>query len=181
MRSRIVVTLVLALLAAASAYSQTLVDLAAYGTLPDVQAAIDKGADVNASKTGRTPLIVAAASNAHPEVLAALIKAGADLDARDAEAGGSPLMWASINENPEMAATLLKSGADPNARDKDGATALIWAAVNSQNPDVIIVLLNSGADARARDNAGKTALSYARNRSILEGTDALKKLEAASR
>ena len=57
----------------------------------------------------------------------------------------------------------------------------MWAAVNSQNPEVIVVLLNAGADAKAKDKKGNTAFCYARYRSIMERTDALKQLEEASK
>ena len=181
MKKRIVVAVVLAVLLVASAHAQTLVDLVAYGTPQDVQAAIDKGADVNASKGGKTPLIVAATSNKHPEVITALLKAGADMEARDSQYGGTALMWAAVNENSEIIATLLKGGADPNARDPYDSTALMWAAVNSQNPEVIVVLLNAGVDAKAKDKKGNTAFCYARYRSIMERTDALKQLEEASK
>ena len=166
---------------AASADAQILADLVAYGTPQDVQAVIDKGADVNANSGGRTPLIVAATSNKHPEVIAILVTAGADLEAVDSTYGGTALMWAAGNENPGVIAAVLKAGANPNTRDKNDATALIWAAINSQNPEVIAVLLNAGADAKVKDKQGKTAFYYARYRSSMEDTDALKQLEEASK
>ena len=53
------------------------------GSPLDVQAAIDKGADVNAplAENGMTPLIAAASYNPNLEVIAILLKAGADVDA----------------------------------------------------------------------------------------------------
>ncbi|MGA2764667.1 MAG: ankyrin repeat domain-containing protein [Spirochaetia bacterium] len=122
MRKRIVLAVVLAVLLAASAYAQTLVDLAAYGTPQDVQAAIDKGADANARSGGRTPLIVAATSNKHPEVITALLEAGADMEARDPY-DSTALLWAAINgQNSEVIVVLLNAGADAKA--KEGSPAL---------------------------------------------------------
>ena len=152
MKKRIVVAAVLAVLMAASAYAQTkdFFELAKTGTPQQVQAAIDKGADVKAQdKSGRTALIWAATNN----------------------------------QNPEVITTLLKAGADIKAQDKDGRTGLMWAArYNKVNPEVFIMaLLNVGADAKAKDKAGKTALDYAKDNENLQGTDALKKLEEASK
>ena len=44
-----------------------------------------------------------------------------------------------------------------------------------------MVLLNAGADAKAKDKDGKTAFDYAKDNDALKGTDALKKLEEASK
>jgi hypothetical protein len=68
---RIVFISVLAVLMAASAYAQktNFFELARTGTPQDVQAAIDKGANLNAmSSYGMTPLGLAAWYNKNPEV-----------------------------------------------------------------------------------------------------------------
>ena len=54
------------------------------GTAQSVQAAISKGADVNAQhKGGQSPLMVAAKYNQNPEVIITLLKAGADVKAKN--------------------------------------------------------------------------------------------------
>jgi ankyrin repeat protein len=101
------------------------------GTAQDVQAAIDKGADVNARSDGLTPLILAAENNENPEAITALLKAGADIEARDLKYGGTVLMWAAYtNRNPEVIITLLKAGANAKAKDDNGRTALDYAKEN---------------------------------------------------
>ncbi len=183
MKKRIVVAVILGLLAAASALAQkSLVAVAMFGTPQDVQAALEKGADVSERGFhGMTPLIAAAAFNQNPEVILLLLKAGADIEARDSEYGSTALVWAAFsNQNQEATSTLLKAGADVNARTKDGGTPLTAAANGNQNPEVIMVLLNAGADAKVKDNSGKTAFDYARYKPTLKGTDALQKLEEAS-
>ena len=150
MKKRIVVAVVLAVLLATSGYAQTtnFFELVMNGTPEDVQAAIDKGADVNAPNTvGETPLIVAAGYNKNPKVITTLLKAGADINAQDS---------------------------------LYGSTALIWAAY-APNLEAITTLLQAGADAKAKSNEGKTAFDYAKDNYYLKGTDALKKLEEASR
>ena len=60
-------------------------------------------------------------------------------------------------------------------------TALMYAAMGNTNPEVIRVLLDAGADGKARDKNGKTAFDYAQDNEKLKGTDALRKLEEASK
>jgi beta-lactamase regulating signal transducer with metallopeptidase domain len=154
------------------------------GKPQDVQAALDRGADVNErDKSGMTALIWAASSDGNPAVISVLLKAGANTEARDPENGGTALLWAAWNNrNPAVIDTLLKAGADIEARNKHGWTALMWAAFSNVNPGVITTLLKAGADAKAKNSWGKTAFDYAQGRgAILEGTDAYRQLEKASR
>jgi ankyrin repeat protein len=158
-------------------------DLVKTGPPQDVQAAIDKGADLKGREEdrGRTPLMAAAAWNPNPEVITTLLKAGADIKARD-ENGATVLMAATYNTNPEaITMTLLKAGADINAQNKVGMTPLImFAARYNTKPEVITTLLNAGADAKVKDSDGKTAFDYAQLRPDLKDTDVLRQLQKAS-
>ncbi len=186
MNKRIVIGLVLAVLLAASAYAQTTdyhyFQLVENGTPQDVQAAIDKGLDVNAvDKEGHT-LLMHAVNNQNPLVITTLLKAGADINAKDTTFGGTALVWASgWNQNPEVVTVLLAAGADINARDNYGRTPLMAAAKDNRNPEVITTLLKAGADGKVKNNAGKTAFDFAQSNWKLKGTDALKQLEEASK
>jgi uncharacterized protein len=187
-KKRMVVAVVLAVLMAASAYAQTtnFLELVKTGTPHDVRAAVEKGADLNARDIayGSTPLIDAAAYNSNPEVVTILLRAGADMEARDSAYGCTALMWAAIfNRNPDVVTTLLKAGADINARStSEGMTALLWTARQGADPaGMIMVLLKAGADAKVKDKVGKIAFDYARLSYELQGTDALKQLEEASK
>ena len=94
-----------------------------------------------------------------PDQVEAMIKAGADIESRDA-LGKTPLMWAAtINENPNVIKILLKVGAKI-IEDKDnyGRTPLRWAACSNKNPDIITTLLNAGAKIDDRDKYGITPL-----------------------
>jgi ankyrin repeat protein len=161
-----------------------LMGAAAYNQNPEVITILlkaDAGIEARDSAYGGTALMWAAANNENPEVIAALLKAGADIKA-EGNGGWTPLMWAAAyNQNPEVITTLLEAGADPKAQDNKGTTALIYAATQNTNPEVIMVLLNAGADAQAKDKGGRTAFDYARYRTVLKNTDALKKLEEASK
>ena len=114
-----------------------------------------------------SPLMLAAKYNQNPEVITILLKAGADIKAK-VLSGATALMWAAgSNQNPEVTTTLRKAGAN--------------AALGNQNPEVIIILLNAGADAKVKDEREQMALDYAQQNYALTGTDALKKLEEASK
>ena len=151
---------------------------------PEVTALLLKaGADLWA-KDGdrhRTALIWAAQSTANPDVITTLVKAGADIRETDKD-GFTPLMIAAVgNGNPEVIARLVSSGADLEAKDQNGFTALMEAASKNHNPDVIVALLKAGANAKAKNNKGYTPLDYAKANRGLDGTNALKQLEEASK
>jgi len=158
-------------------------ELVKTGTSQSIQAAIDKGADVNAvsSLDGTTVLMLAAEDNPNPDVITTLLEAGAEIEARD-EIDRTALMFAAEdNPNPDMITTLLRAGAEIEARDDFGYTALIRAAAGNPNSIVITALLKAGADGKAKDNGGLTAFDNAKNNKKLQGTDALGQLEEASK
>jgi uncharacterized protein len=185
MKKRFCLVGIALLLALASAYSQavSLFNVVYGGTPEDVQAVINKGAKINAIRSEGTPLILAAAYNKNPEVIVVLLKAGADLNARDLNYGSTALHWAATyNTNPDVVSALLQAGADVNARNtREDMTPLIWAAVKNSNPEIIHRLLEAGADATIRGKDGKSALDYARENEKLKDTDAIRELEEASR
>jgi ankyrin repeat protein len=76
---------------------------------------------------------------------------------------------------------LIEAGADINAHNKAGVTSLMCAAALNSNSEVIMTLLKAGADVKAKDRIQKTALDWALGNPELQGSNALKKLEEASR
>ena len=146
-------------------------------TLKMVLKNLGAGADANArDEWGFTPLHFAAAFNDDPDVITALVDAGADMNARDKEWGATPLHWAAwSNGNPGIIIALLDGGGDPNARDAKESTPLHAAADQSTNPDIILTLLDSGADLTLRD-AGKLAWDYIKDNAALKDSDAYARL-----
>jgi len=116
------------------------------------------GVDPN-SKYGAWPLLELAVEYDQPDVLATLLRAGADPTARNA-AGETPLFSASRSEDSSMAEALLEAGADPNATDEWG-TSVLHVATYSRNVGVVRMLLGKGADFRVENADGKTPLEWA--------------------
>ncbi|MCY4324497.1 MAG: ankyrin repeat domain-containing protein, partial [Betaproteobacteria bacterium] len=145
----------------------------------------------SSSDTAQTPLHWAARHNRNPEMIKALINAGARVDIRssfsstpfhrlvfelegssdkevDPEPGqvdgaANPLHFAAgFNENPQVIEMLVEMGADIESVSGNQATALHWAAaLCNAKPGIIKALLDAGADINSRAGNGWTALHFA--------------------
>ena len=92
MKKPAILSINLALLCSVVIQAQDFSDLVKTGTADQVQAAIDKGADVKVKVDfDITPLHQAAQFNTNPDVITVLAKAGADLNALDSN-GSTPLL-----------------------------------------------------------------------------------------
>jgi ankyrin repeat protein len=147
-----------------------------------ITALVQAGANLkDHTKDGLTPLMLAARNN-NPAVISSLIQAGADPGER-AKYMTLLMQAANYNPDPEVIAALLRLGADVNARSGPRGldeTPLILAAANNSNPEVINRLLAAGADVSVRDSHAQTAFDYAQRNEKLRGTEAYRKLAAAS-
>lgn len=74
---------------------------------------------------GMTPLHEAARLG-HTRVVAALLDAGADAEARDLEHAGTPLGWAVFYGHADTARILLERGAESSPKDRYGNTPLYY-------------------------------------------------------
>ena len=86
---------------------------------------------------GRTPLHFAAVFG-QAEVVIALIKAGADINAKD-KYGETPLHYSAEQDDIKTALVLIKEGADINTKDKNGNTPL-QIAIDEHGKDSTIAL-----------------------------------------
>lgn len=101
------------------------------------------------------------AADANPQVVAELLRAGANANARD-ERSRTPLhAAAAYSSDPAVIVTLLEAGADIHARDQHGRTPLHAAGGYSHTPAIIALLVKSGADPDARDEYDDTPLHWA--------------------
>lgn len=117
--------------------------------LPDtrlLRALITKGADVNRSSGGLTPLLAATRDSWHgrPEAVLTLLTNGASPLSSDAE-GNTPLHGAVLSAEPGVAAMLLDANAPINVLNKAGLSALA-VACRAANWTLARFLLERGAN-----------------------------------
>lgn len=90
------------------------------------------------------------------EVVRQHIKAGSDLNLKDAFGGSTPLVTAATFGKTEIAKALIDAGADLSVRNNDGSTALHAAAFFGR-VEIVQMLLDAHADKTVRNNFGHTA------------------------
>ena len=136
----------------------------AWADTPRVTSCLRQGADVTAhDPDGNTALHWAARYTDRPAIVTALVKAGADLDARTTADSSTALhLAARYSDHPAVIAALASAGAPLETRNENGATPLHSAAAYNQNPAIITALATAGADMEARLSDGNgTALHAA--------------------
>ena len=120
---------------------------------------LSDGADPNAVSSGnKLPLIVIAAMQGDPLVIAMLLARGANIEA--AADRGTPLYWAARQGNLGAVRTLLSCGANVHFKAPDGATPLHMTMGDDNDVEVAAALIDGGADLEAQ-HAGMTPLMEA--------------------
>ena len=124
------------------------------------------------NKMGWPPIVYACRGDngEHPEEVAALLKNGADIHARNTK-GATALHTAAKAGFAKVVRLLLNAKADIEAMDAKGDTPLM-AALNStirkkeKQATVIRILLEYGADCHHRNNKGQSPAQLARKKQI---------------
>ncbi len=136
-------------------------------TIEKIESCLKKGADIKARSTnkyrpvyGYTPLHRASSNNVNPEVIRALINAGADINAQS-EVGETPIHLAALNENHRVIDVFVQAGVDINVLSKNGWTPLHSASARNTNPNMIIALVEAGANINTQSKEGFTPLHNA--------------------
>jgi len=127
------------------------------GDAAAVEKLLKAGADVNSPQQEfrGTPLQYAAAKG-HVEVVRALIKHDAKIDAVDAN-GRTPLIWAAMQGQTEAARLLLDATANIGAANDGGWTPLHYA-MSYGHRETAQLLLKRGASSELLNRQGQTPL-----------------------
>jgi ankyrin repeat protein len=122
---------------------------AAAGDIDLIETLLYAGANVRATtRLGAYAPLHVASQSGHAAAIAALVKAGADVNMLTST-GATPLMMAALSGKAEAAKALLDAGADINLKDKaNEETALMFAAARDR-ADVVRLLVARGADLKA--------------------------------
>jgi ankyrin repeat protein len=116
-----------------------------------------------ADKNGKPhPVLLYAASTKQPQIVADLLRAGADAQASDTD-GVTVLQSAAAGADRQTMQALIDAGAMPNQRDIYGRTPLMYAAGNG-NTEAADVLLEHGAVSYPLDTSGNSAVTLAQAR-----------------
>ena len=97
--------------------------------------------------------IHAAAKAGNVEAVKQLLAAGADVELKCVNCGGTVLGHAAINGHKELAELLIAKGADVNTKNKDSTTPLHQASLGGRK-EVVELLIANGADVNAKVVSG---------------------------
>ena len=95
----------------------------AFGDLDSILSHIEEGTDVNALIEGTSPLLIATIQG-RTDIVSALVKAGADVDAQNQTNGATALAAAAFLGYSEVAEALISAGADPSIADYEGTDVI---------------------------------------------------------
>ncbi len=114
--------------------------------LAKVKLLVEHGARVNnATRRGRTALLIAAMSDSSAEIVRYLLAHGADVQARDF-LKTTTLRAATLGNDTETIRMMIDAGVDVNAADLPGITPLMMAAGWNGNLAAVKMLLSKGAN-----------------------------------
>jgi len=125
------------------------------GDAENVKLLISRGVEPTASALGE------AVTFGYPDIVRALIAAGADADLTESS-GINLLHWAAITDRPDVIPVLIEAKVPVNAIDDHGFTPLMYAAtIDFGDTEVLKALLKVGADKTMRNTEGQTPLALA--------------------
>jgi ankyrin repeat protein len=136
-----------------------------------VELLISAGADVNVTNDYGVTALSLACTNGSAEVVAPLLDAGADPEARTE--GETALMTAVRTRSVDAVKLLIAHGADLGATEVESGQTLLMIAAAEMHPSLVRLLLAEGADVHARSVVGFTPLTFAVRAGDLESVKLL--------
>ncbi|XP_062298935.1 ankyrin repeat domain-containing protein 61-like [Scomber scombrus] len=138
-----------------------------YAAVSAIQILASYGADVNAvNRGGMTPLHMAAGI-LHKDIIASLIRQGADINTGVKHSGNTPLHLAvvavamktrkTMEDDISCISELLERGAEPDAVNNDGMTPL-HEACSMGNTELVDLLMRYGANMNKLSRSGENCL-----------------------
>ena len=115
--------------------------------------------DIHSTITGETTPLMRACRLADAAIVAELLVAGAQLDARNSD-GNHALWFACFSGSLEIMDLLIATGIDINNQNDNGATCLMYAA-SSGKDEIVAKLLQAGVDSGLKTLDDFTALDMA--------------------
>jgi ankyrin repeat protein len=140
-----------------------LIKAAKEGDIASVQKIIARGVDVNSkadiiSDWGKTALMEASLRG-YADIVTALLKAGADVNAKD-DYGDTALVFAAGKGHYDIVKLLLNAGGAANVQTTGSKSTALMVASKNGYTGVVQLLLDAGADINIREEGG-TALTLA--------------------
>jgi len=137
-----------------------LIEAASMGRLQNAVLLLQHNADLNVVTSEEETALTFAVVHEYPDIVKALIEAGADVNWKSKKGWWTPLTYAVYSRNVEIVRLLIDAGADPNIEDANGDTILIHA-VRSGAVAVVREVLKKASNVNHRGNDGMTALDHA--------------------
>lgn len=132
--------------------------------LEEVNHLIRQGIDVNELDTNQEAPVIIAAYKGYNSILAALLKAGADVRAVDPGMKATALHAAAYAGRTEAARLLIQYNIDIDKQGPYNGYTALHDAIWQGHEDLAALLIDAGASLKLKSHTGETALDFAKKR-----------------
>lgn len=160
------------------------------GSIKIIKALLEAGADAGAVDDNGNNAVLNVVSRdvtsstktgSVKEILELLVAAGASLNATTEKGETALIKAAQFGHHLDTLAYLIDNGLDVNAQNTYKLTPLMYAAMKATNVEVLEYLLSKGAATDTVDDFGDTAVDLVKENELLQDSNALEVIQAASK